>query len=127
MVQIFLKLIKYCVVGFSGMLIDFGLTYLLKEKIKTNKYVANSLGFIAAATSNFYFNKYWTFQDHADNITVEFASFLSIGMLGLIINNVVIYLLTERYKNNFYLSKFVAIVAVTFWNFIMNYLFTFNQ
>ena len=127
MVQIFLKLLKYCIVGFSGMLIDFGLTYLLKEKIKTNKYVASSLGFIAAATSNFYFNKFWTFQDISENISVEFVSFLTIGLLGLIINNAVIYLLTERYKNNFYLSKFVAIVTVTFWNFIMNYLFTFNQ
>jgi putative flippase GtrA len=109
------------------MLIDFGLTYLLKEKIKTNKYVANSVGFIAAATSNFYFNKYWTFQSTSDNVSVEFVSFLAIGLLGLVINNVVIYLLTERYKNNFYLSKFVAICAVTFWNFIMNYLFTFSQ
>ena len=127
MVQIFLKLLKYCIVGFFGMLIDFGLTYLLKEKIKTNKYVASSLGFIAAATSNFYFNKFWTFQDISENISVEFVSFLTIGLLGLIINNGVIYLLTERYKNNFYLSKFAAIVAVTFWNFIMNYLFTFNQ
>lgn len=113
--------------GASGMLIDFAITYLLKEKIKANKYIANSAGFIAAATSNFFLNKFWTFQDKADNISVEYLSFLGIGLLGLLINNLVIYLLTEKYKNNFYLSKFIAIIVVTFWNFMMNYLFTFNQ
>lgn len=125
--HLLLKLIKYCVVGASGMLIDFAITYLLKEKIKANKYIANSAGFIAAATSNFFLNKFWTFQDKADNIPVEYLSFLGIGLLGLLINNLVIYLLTEKYKNNFYLSKFIAIIVVTFWNFMMNYLFTFNQ
>ena len=113
--------------GASGMLIDFAITYLLKEKIKTNKYVANSAGFIAAATSNFFLNKFWTFQDKTDNIPVEYLSFLGIGLLGLLINNLVIYILTEKYKNNFYLAKFIAIIVVTFWNFMMNYLFTFNQ
>lgn len=127
MLQLLLKLIKYCVVGFSGMLTDFSITYLLKEKIKANKYVANSLGFIAAATSNFFLNKFWTFQDKGENISVEFFSFVGIGLLGLLINNAVIFILTEKYKNNFYLSKFIAILIVTFWNFMMNYLFTFNQ
>ena len=127
MLQLSLKLLKYFAVGFSGMLIDFGITYLFKEKLKTNKYVANSIGFIAAASSNFLFNKYWTFQDNAENISVEYFSFLGIGIIGLLINNAVVYMLTVTYKNNFYLSKFVAIIMVTFWNFIMNYQFTFNH
>ncbi len=127
MVPILLKLLKYCVVGFSGMIIDFALTFFLKEKLRANKYLANSTGFIAAATSNFFLNKYWTFEDKAENISVEYVSFLAFGLAGLLINNCVIYFLTERYKNNFYLSKFVAIVLVTLWNFLMNYLFTFNQ
>ena len=39
------KMIKFGLVGLMGMVIDFGITWLCKEKLKWNKYVANSCGF----------------------------------------------------------------------------------
>ena len=39
------QFIKFCVVGGSGVFIDFGITYLCKEWLRLNKYLANSLGF----------------------------------------------------------------------------------
>jgi len=121
-----LKLIKFCVVGFSGMFVDFGTTWLLKEKIRLNKYVANSTGFILAATTNFFFNRSWTFHSQNPKIVTEYFSFFGIAVIGLGINNLIIYLLTEKWKLNFYLSKLFAIGVVTIWNFVMNYLVTFN-
>ena len=54
---------KFCVVGGSGVFVDFGVTYLCKERLKLNKYVANSLGFLCASTSNYILNRIWTFQN----------------------------------------------------------------
>ena len=122
----FLKFLKFCAVGFSGMLIDFGTTWLLKEKAKVNKYIANSTGFILAATSNYIWNRLWTFQSANDEIAVEYFSFILISVAGLGINNFVIYLLNDRFKMNFYLSKLLAIGVVTVWNFLMNFLITFR-
>ncbi len=122
----FLKFLKFCAVGFSGMLIDFGTTWLLKEKAKVNKYIANSTGFILAATSNYIWNRLWTFQSANDEIAVEYFSFILISVAGLGINNFVIYLLNDRLKINFYLSKLLAIGVVTVWNFLMNFLITFR-
>ena len=124
--DLILKLIKFCVVGGSGMLIDFGCTWVLKERIKINKYIANSVGFILAATSNYWLNRIWTFQSHNQQITHEYLSFLIISLVGLGINNPIIYLLNDKLKLNFYLSKLLAIGVVTIWNFGMNYLFTFS-
>ena len=59
---IIIKFLKFCVVGFSGMLIDFGTTWLLKEQARVNKYIANSTGFVLAATSNYIWNRIWTFE-----------------------------------------------------------------
>ena len=42
------------------------------------------------------------------------------------INNGIIYLLADRMRMNFYLSKLFAIGTVTVWNFFMNYYFTFT-
>ncbi len=123
---IIIKFLKFCVVGFSGMLIDFGTTWLLKEKARVNKYIANSTGFVLAATSNYVWNRIWTFESSNSEIAVEYFSFILISVAGLGINNLVIYILNDRLKLNFYLSKLLAIGVVTIWNFIMNFIITFR-
>jgi putative flippase GtrA len=120
------KFIKFCIVGFSGMVIDFGTTWLLKEKASVNKYIANSTGFILAATSNYIWNRFWTFHSENPRIATEYFSFILISLAGLGINNLMLYLCTEKLKMNFYLSKLIATGFVTIWNFIMNYLITFS-
>lgn len=120
-----LKFLKFCVVGFSGMVVDFGVTWLCKEKFDWNKYVSNSLGFILAATNNYLWNRLWTFQSTNTNIPVEYGKFFLISIIGLGINNLVVYLLHGKLKLNFYLAKIFAIGVVTIWNFTMNYFFTF--
>jgi putative flippase GtrA len=123
-----LKFLKFGVVGFSGVFVDFGITWLLKEKLKVNKYVANSAGFICAVFSNYFLNRLWTFEDHNPDIVTQFMKFLLIAVCGLLINNYIIYLLTERKQRaNFYVAKLIATLIVTFWNFGGNLLFTFSK
>lgn len=120
------KFLKFCVVGFTGMIIDFGTTWLLKEKVKINKYVANSSGFILAASSNYMLNRIWTFKSIDPRIAEQYGMFVFISVIGLGINNLIIYILHGRLKYNFYFSKLFAIVIVTIWNFVMNMLITFR-
>ena len=120
------KFLKFCLVGFSGMIIDFGTTWILKEKIKVNKYFANSTGFILAASSNYLLNRLWTFHSDNPRIATEYTSFILISIIGLAINNLIIFLLNEKMKINFYLSKLFSIGVVTVWNFFMNYVITFR-
>jgi putative flippase GtrA len=120
-----LKFLKFCLVGFSGMVVDFGTTWLLKEKIKVNKYIANSCGFVLAATSNYLWNRIWTFESHNEHITTEFLSFFIISLIGLGLNNLVLWVLSDKLRLNFYLSKVFAVGIVTIWNFGMNFIFTF--
>jgi putative flippase GtrA len=122
---LFFKFIKFCVVGCSGMVVDFGTTWLLKEKLKTNKYAANSCGFILAATSNYLLNRIWTFESDNEQIAVEYFSFFLIASIGLALNNLIVRLFNDKWRFNFYVSKLIAIGLVTLWNFIMNFLFTF--
>lgn len=107
------------------MAVDFGITWLCKEKLHINKYVSNSVGFALAATNNYVWNRLWTFQSTAETIPQEFASFFTISLVGLGLNNFFIYLFHGKLKLNFYLSKVFAIGLVTLWNFFMNYLITF--
>jgi len=119
------QFIKFCIVGGSGVLVDFGVTYSCKERARLNKYIASSLGFIVAATTNYLLNRFWTFQS-TNSMPAEYLKFIGISVMGLGLNNVMIYLLTEKMRVNFYFSKLLAIGVVTVWNFLMSYFFTFN-
>ena len=120
------RFLKFCIVGGSGVVVDFGITYLAKEFLKLNKYVANSLGFICAATSNYILNRTWTFGSNDPDVVMQYFRFFGFSLIGLAINNLVIYLLHGRVKWNFYIVKLIATCVVTFWNFSMNYIFTFQ-
>jgi putative flippase GtrA len=121
-----IKFLKFGMVGLSGLIIDFGFTYFFKEIVKVQKYVANALGFTIAASSNYLFNRIWTFQSNNPEIAIEYIEFLFISMIGLAINTLFLWILVSRFKYNFYLSKLFAIGIVTLWNFFMNLYFTFN-
>ncbi len=118
------KLIKFGFVGFSGLLIDFAITYLLKEIVKINKYIANSIGFMMAASSNYLLNRVWTFQSDNPDVLQEYSSFILISLVGLIINAFFLVLFEKKYS--FYISKFLAIAVTTIWNFSVNYFITFS-
>jgi len=120
------KFLKFGITGFTGMLIDFGVTWLLKEKGHWNKYLANTTGFILAVVNNYILNRVWTFKSTNPEWMVEFEKFFVLSIIGLCINNLIIYLLTEKRKTNFYIAKAIAVGVVVLWNFFSNYFFTFR-
>jgi len=119
------KFLKFIIVGFSGMIVDFSITILLKEKLKVNRYISNSAGFTIAASSNYLFNRYWTFHSNNPNILIEYSTFFIISLIGLAINNLIIYLFEKKLK--FYFAKFLAIMVTSLWNFTANYYLNFTQ
>lgn len=120
------QLIKFALVGITGMGLDFGTTWLLKEKVKINKFVANAAGFSIAVVNNFILNKYWTFDNQNPIATEQFIKFLVISIVGLGINSLLLFILLKKIKGNFYLVKLAVIGLVFFWNFSANYLYTFK-
>ncbi len=125
--DLFTKFLRFGLVGLSGVVVDFGITWICKERLRLHKYLANSLGFCTATVSNYLLNKYWTF--HAvgqQGMLFEFSKFAGFALVGLVINNLVLFLLHGKMKLNFYLSKLIAIAIVSIWNFLGNYLYTFS-
>lgn len=125
MFELGFKFLKFSAVGLSGLAIDFCITFLTKEKLRLNKYFANSLGFVFAATSNYLLNKTWTFQDTNPYAVTQFSKYILIALIGLVINNLIIYLLVNKKEISFYWAKLIAIGIVVLWNFIANYNYTF--
>ncbi|MDR0792193.1 MAG: GtrA family protein [Chitinophagaceae bacterium] len=121
------KAFRFGVTGCIGLVIDFGITFLLKEKIKWNKYIANGCGFIVAATGNFFINRNWTFSNHNPHVATQYFSFVAVSVAGLLFNTLILHFLTDKKKKHFYLSKLITIAIVFIWNFSANTLLTFRH
>lgn len=120
------RILKFGIVGAISFVIDFGLTYILKEKLKQNKFIANTTGFAISATFNFIINRYWTFHSLEDDMYIQFVKFISIASFALLLNTIIIYVLNTKIRFNFYISKLIAVFIVMFYNYSMNALFTFT-
>lgn len=123
---IIFKFIKFGIVGTSGIVVDFLVTYLLKENLKLYKYLANSIGFILAASCNYILNRIWTFTSNNPEIINEYMAFILVSVVGLAINSLVLWRLVNR-NSNFYTSKLIATAVTMSWNFGANLLFTFTK
>lgn len=123
--EIFFKFIKFGIVGVSGTAVDFGVTYSLKEWAKLNKYFANSIGFMVAVTTNYIFNRIFTFHSEGD-ITSQYLKFVIIGLVGMGLNNLLIYVMDKKFGISFYVAKIIATLIVMLWNFGGSYLFAFK-
>lgn len=125
MLELLLRFIKFGFVGASGLIIDFGITFFLKEKVKVQKYLANAIGFISAASSNYLLNRIWTWQSNNPEVLNEYLSFVIVSIIGLGINSLALWILVSKFKRQFYFAKFLAIVITTLWNFAGYSLITF--
>jgi len=113
------KIFKFAVVGFSAFVVDFSTLYFFKEKVKVNKYVANTIAFVVSASFNFVLNRAWSFGSQDPNITAQALKFAVSMSIGFLIATGFIYLFSDKLKFNFYISKLLAISIAMIWNFGM--------
>lgn len=125
--ELFLKIFKFAVVGFSSFLIDMAVTYTGKEKLRLNQYIANTCGFLCAAIYNFTLNRLWTFHSHDVDIQTQALKFMASMAFSLLIGNLIIYVLNEKFKINFYVAKIMSIAISMIWNFSINSLLIFTK
>ena len=126
------KFLKFGIVGASGMVVHFGVLYLFREVVGLNSFVANTIGFVTAATTNYILNRIWTFRSHEKQVGVEYLKFILVSVIGLGINNGTLWLggnLLPDWNDDwrFYILWVVAVGVTTLWNFFGNMLFTFRK
>lgn len=120
------RFLQFVTVGFSGLFVDYSLFYLLFGQLGLGLTTSNVLSAECAIINNFLWNDAWTFADFAKRQrgwrarSKRFLKFNLICLAGLVLNTLVVNLLFNVFGVNAYVAKFVAIVAVTLWNFWVN-------
>ena len=120
------RFIRFGVVGFSGVFVDLGIFYVLREILGLALTRSAILSSEVAIINNFLWNDLWTFGDIArqqkgwGKRIKRLLKFNVVCLSGLILNVLLVNLLFNLLGMNEYLAKLIAIAAVTLWNFWFN-------
>jgi putative flippase GtrA len=120
-----LQLLKFGVVGGSGYLINLGVFAFLSGNLGVYHAVAAIGAFCVAVTSNFLWNRYWTFGPGEGLAHMQAARFLAVSVACLVINLVVLELLVGSGMSELAAQAIAVAVAMPF-NFLGNKLWTFT-
>jgi len=117
---------KFCVVGAIGYLINLAVyDALLHERL--HYLVAATCSFLVAVTSNYTWNRLWTFREHRGHFGIQGMRFLVVSVVALGANLLVLHLLVAYGGLDKLPAQAIAIVVVTPLNFVGNKLWSFRR
>lgn len=124
---------RFLAVGALGTFLDFGLLSLLKI-YGLPTLIANSASFTAGVVNNFTWNRLWTFSDaQRADWRKQFAQFVTISLVGLVLNNAIILALEVSLGEmigqldfGYLPAKAIATGVIVFWNYFANRFWTFK-
>ena len=117
---------KFCVVGAVGYLINLTVyDALLHEGL--HYLIAATCSFLVAVTSNYTWNRLWTFREHRGHVGIQGMRFLIVSVAALGANLAVLHLLVASAGLDKLLAQAMAIVVVAPLNFVGNKLWSFRR
>lgn len=117
--DLFNKIIRFTIVGGIATLIDFIFLYIFKEFLNMDVIIANTLSFIISVTYNYIASIVWVFDINKEkNKKIQFILFILFSIFGLVLNNIILYILTDIFNMYYLISKVVATLFVMIFNFI---------
>ena len=121
-----LQLIRFCLVGASGYAVNLAVYTLLLKGADVHYLVAATGSFLVAVTSNYTWNRLWTFRGQRGHVAYQGLRFLVVSTVALVANLLVLHLLVSSGVGKV-LGQAIAIVLVTPWNFVGNKLWSFGR
>lgn len=120
------QLLKFGVVGGSGYLINLAVFALLAGTLDVHHLVAAVGAFCVAVTSNFLWNRYWTFSPGDGSAGFQAARFFAVSLAALALNLIVLEALLAGGGIGELPAQAIAVAVAMPFNFLGNKLWTFT-
>jgi putative flippase GtrA len=120
------ELIKFCVVGASGYVVNLLVYVALLDGANLHYRVAATGSFLVAVTNNYLWNRLWTFRHHRGHFAYQGLRFLVVSVVVYVCNLAILTLLVELGVGKV-VAQAIAVVLVTPANFIGNKLWSFRR
>lgn len=119
--------LQFCKFGLVGTLcfcIDYGLMVVLTETGILSYFVASGVSFTVSVVVNYILSMRFVFKgkDELSKLQ-EMAIFLALSLVGLALNQMIMWIAVEFFKMFYALAKILATMIVTTYNFISRKVF----
>lgn len=121
-----LELGKFCTVGASGYLVNLAVYIALLHGADLHYLAAAACSFLVAVTSNYTWNRLWTFRGRRGHVAYQGLRFLVVSLVALGANLLVLRGLVAAGMGKVP-AQALAIILVTPLNFVGNRLWSFGR
>lgn len=114
-----LQFIRYFFVGGFAAFINILCLFIFKELFHVYYLISNIIGFITGLITNYILSKKLVFaKEKTSNHIFEFVSYAVIGIIGLIIDTILMWIFTDVFTIYYLISKIISTAIVFIWNFV---------
>ena len=118
------QIMKFGVVGGSAFVIDYGIMIFLTEVFHINYLISSGISFAVSVIFNYVMSVKWVFEvEENRDKKQEFALFVVLSIIGLGINQLIMWLAVEKFRVFYMISKIGATIVVMVYNFVTRKLF----
>ncbi|MBQ8212411.1 MAG: GtrA family protein [Clostridia bacterium] len=118
------QILKFGVVGGLAFVIDYSILILLTEVFEINYLVSSAISFTCSVIFNYILSIKWVFlSNHNHKKGTEFVVFIILSVLGLGLNELIMYVSVDLLTINYMIAKIGATAIVMVYNFITRKLF----
>ncbi len=121
------QFVKFGIVGASSTIIDWGIYLLLTRIFGLFYLMAKILSFGVAVLNSYIWNRRWTFRSNDPRKLKQFIKFLTISMVGLVLNSTIMFIAVSKIKLHDIYGLVLATAIVLIWNFLANKYYTFKE
>ena len=121
--------IKFCIVGFSGVLVNLGCFALLLS-LGLNKYAASPLGIEMSIITNFLLNNFWTFRVSAGRSGIHIRGMkFNVVSMGSMCISYATFIVMEKLLPHLpsQIHQAIGIIPAMFFNYVCNLHWTFSS
>ena len=123
-----IQLFRYTFVGGIAFIFDFSTLYLLTEFFQVHYLISAAIAFLLGLTINYILSIFWVFKTRViKSKWLEFGIFALIGIIGLGLNELIIWTFTEYVGFHYMASKIVSTVIIYLWNFFTRKCILYNK
>ena len=127
--SLWVQLMRYGITGLGATLVDFTVLTVLTESLG-EKYllVWTAIAFISGLTVTYLLSTNWVFNARRfKNRAAEISIFVMIGIVGLGLTELLMWLCATKMDLHYLISKIIAGTTVFIWNFTAKKLILFRK
>ena len=122
----YIQFIKYFFASGIALFADMAVLFFLTEFCNVYYLISATISFLVGIAITYIFSKLYIFtKTSIKNRTAEFTVFLIIGVIGLILNNIFLFVFTDLLGIYYMISKCLVIVITYLWNYFARNKFIF--